>query len=319
MYAAILPFWGRRYVNASHPDQSLQVFAMDNIYEYGIFLGERYGNEPHIIWVNGGDVGPDKGGNFMPQYRLFAEGLARGVTGKSVNWNQKSEAWDELFITYHPDGRPMMNSSEWFHQDVWLDFNMIETHVSRHKIVDAITKDLDMRPLKPTVLGEGHYEGYTGKDTVLAIHIRRQAYQTFFSGAAGFTYGGFFGESGNGPLFSPSNNWEPLLEMEGAGQLRYLKQFLVERDWPEWELYPGFIVHHRGEGELEKLAVRVGQSVLVYFPDRSSCKITNIGTIKETSWYNMTTGEIYNGNINSDDIYTLPGNLDDGILILEYE
>jgi hypothetical protein len=82
---------------------------------------------------------------------------------------------------------------------------MIETNVSRNQLVAAIRQDLVKTPVKPTVLGEGHYEGTT-HGSAEAIHIRRQAYQTFFSGAAGFTYGGGFDEEGNGPLFSPSNN-----------------------------------------------------------------------------------------------------------------
>jgi len=101
----------------------------------------------------------------------------------------------------------MVNSSQWFHNDVWLDFNMIETHVSRDNVVASIQQDLEKTPLKPTVLGEGHYESYSNNgDSVEAIHIRRQAWQSFFAGAAGHTYGGYFGKDGNGPLFSASNN-----------------------------------------------------------------------------------------------------------------
>jgi len=47
--------------------------------------------------VNGGDVKADLQGDFAPHYRLFAEGLAKGVTGQSVSWNEKSSAWDQLF------------------------------------------------------------------------------------------------------------------------------------------------------------------------------------------------------------------------------
>mgnify|MGYP006278582933 FL=1 len=117
MVSAVLPFWGRRYVNATHDGQSLQVFAEDNVKQYGEFLGKRYGDRPNIIWVNGGDVAADTGGNFLPTYRVLAEGIVKGVTGEDVAWDQEHPAWDEVLMTYHPSGAPLRNSSEWFHTD----------------------------------------------------------------------------------------------------------------------------------------------------------------------------------------------------------
>ncbi len=160
---------------------------------------------------------------------MLAEGLVKGVSGKSIKWNGESEAWDSLLITYHPDGSPMINSSQWFHNDPWLSFNMIETHVARNKIAASVRQDLAKEPLKPTVMAEGQYEGNTNGKFATAIHIRRQAYESFFAGAAGYTYGATHDEEGNGPLYSPGDNWEHLLNLEGAGQLIYLKKQLLCR------------------------------------------------------------------------------------------
>ena len=319
MYAAVLPFWGRRYVNAVYPDQSSQIFTLQNIYEYGNFLGSRYKKEPHIIWVNGGDVMADAGGNFIPYYRLLAEGLAKGVTGKSLKWDQEALEWDQLLLTYHPDGTPMRNSSTWFHNDVWLDFNMIETHTSRNMIVPAIRQDLSLNPLKPTVMAEGHYEGYSGySDTVKAIHIRRQAYQTFFAGAAGHTYGGFFDEDGNGPLFSVSNNWKGLLDWEGASQMLYLRNFLEEHKWPHWKLLSEYIVSGQGEGELEKVAVKADQIVFIYFPENSTCTVKNMGEIENITCFDPRNGKLTPVDIQNESQFSLPADLEDGVLIIKY-
>lgn len=231
MYAAVLPFWGRRYVNAIHSDQSMPVFTLENIFQYGEFLGKRYGGNPNIIWVNGGDVKANAGDPFLQHYRLLAEGLAKGITDKSVKWDEDSEVWDSIFITYHPDGTPMLNSSTWFHNDSWLDFNMIETYINRDSVAAAVRQDLSLESLKPTVLAEPHYEGTTNGYIAKAINIRRQAYQSFFAGAAGFTYGGGFDKEGNGPLFSPANNWEQLLNWTGATQIKYLRDFLQQNEW----------------------------------------------------------------------------------------
>jgi hypothetical protein len=317
MYAAVLPFWGRRYVNATHEGQSKQIFTLDNIFQFAAFLGKRYGNEPHIIWVNGGDVKATSGGDFRPQYRLLAEGLIYGITGQTVHWNQESYLWDKILMTYHPDGSPMINSSEWFQNDPWLDFNMIETHIHKDFIAASIRQDLKKQPLKPTVLAEGHYEGMTnGKTPALAIHIRRQAYQTFFAGATGHTYGGGIDENENGPLFSPYNNWKQLLNWEGASQLIYLRKFLEENEWWNWKPLDNIILDGKGEGELEKLAVTNGYKTFVYFPENSHCKLT-FPKEKKFKWFNTKSGKTIGGERNEKNEYALPENWEDGILVIK--
>lgn len=307
---------GRRYVNATYEGQSLPVFTLENIFQYGQFLGERYGDEPNIIWVNGGDVKADEGGDFTSHYRLLAEGLAKGATGKSIEWNEESKVWNSLFITYHPDGSPMTNSSKWFQNDAWLDFNMIETHIARDKIAASIRQDLAREPLKPTVLAEGQYEGDTNGKIAGAIHIRRQAYQSFFAGAAGYTYGATFDEKGNGPLMSPANNWEPLLKLEGAGQMVYLQKFLTDNNWWKWKARPDAITKGRGEGELEKLVVKKDEIYYTYFPDNSSC-ILNIEKVKKAAWFNTKTGESIKGKITEGNVFSPPNKWEDAILIVE--
>lgn len=316
MYAGVLPFWGRRYVNASHEGQSRRIFTSENIFGYGEFLGKRYASMPNIIWINGGDVKADEGGNFAPEFRLFAEGLVKGISGTRVNWNENSNIWDTVFMTYHPDGTPLVNSSQWFHKDAWLDFNMIETYIHRNKIVASIRQDLAKDPLKPTVLGEGHYEGETNGHTATAVHVRRQAYQAFFAGAAGFTYGGAFDKQGNGPLFSPSNNWKHLLNWEGAGQMIYLQKFLTDNNWWKWKAAPALIIKGRGEGELEKLIVKKDEKYFVYFPDNSSC-ILNIEKVKKAACYNTKTGKSLKGSTAEDNMFSPPKECEDAILILE--
>ena len=193
---------------------------------------------------------------------------------------------------------------------------MIETHVSRDQLPAAIRQDVALTPVKPTVMGEGHYEGTTGNRTAEAIHIRQQAYQTFFCGAAGHTYGGGFDTDGNGPLFAPTNNWKPLLEWPGAGQMVFLRRFLEEHDWWAWQPAGEVIVAGRGEGELEKVAVRSSESLLVYFPDHSSVEL-DWHSAATAHWYNTQRGESVAGQVSDSGRYILPAGLDDGVLILK--
>jgi len=157
---AVLPVWGRRYVNATHPSYSANVFSMPGMRSYGEFLGRRFMGYPHIIWVLGGDVKADAGGHYLDHYRSMAEGIITGITGERVRWDEVSPLWDNALMTYHPDGSPLVNSSLWFHNDPWMDFNMIETHRSRDKVYQAVRQDYALvDPVKPTVMAEPDYEG----------------------------------------------------------------------------------------------------------------------------------------------------------------
>ena len=310
MYAAVLPVWGRRYVNATHEGQSSRVFDEGNAYAYGEFLAERFADFDNLIWVLGGDVEADAGGDFREVYREMARGL--GARDRVAS-PEKTPS----LMTYHPNGYPMVNSSAWFHGDDWLDFNMIETFSHRDKVAAAIRADLVLRPKKPTVLGEGAYEGALSKVLTTAAGVRHQAYHSFFAGAAGFTYGGSFGPEGNGPLFSPANNWKPLLQMEGAGQLRFLRRLLAEEGWPNWKPRPQIILQGRGEGEFEKLAAKTKRGYLIYFPDHSTAQL-KLPRKGRVMWFNPQNGERHVvEQISPSATFTPPQEWEDAVLIFE--
>jgi hypothetical protein len=46
------------------------------------------------LWVIGGDVAADLGGDFSGHYRAMAVGIIGGITGKAVKWNEDSKLWD---------------------------------------------------------------------------------------------------------------------------------------------------------------------------------------------------------------------------------
>lgn len=295
---AILPVWGRRYVNATHPPFSDKVFTMASMRSYGEFLGKRYMGYANIVWVLGGDVQADAGGHYLDHYRSMAEGIITGITGERVRWNEVSPLWDYALMTYHPDGSPLKNSSLWFHDDPWMDFNMIETHRHRDMIYQAVQQDYALAdPVKPTVMGEPDYEGASPNMVTAGIHIRRQALQSFFAGAAGFTYGGKIDHKGNGPLWSPYNNWKEMLDMEGARSMTNIKSFCLKHSWPDWTPVHDIIQSNLGEGEYQKVAVitRQGNVCLIYFPDNSSTNLNLANYFAGAEnimvqWYNPASG-----------------------------
>ncbi|MDF9797156.1 hypothetical protein OKW21_002419 [Catalinimonas alkaloidigena] len=298
---AILPVWGRRYVNASHSKFSAEVFTASDMHAYGKFLGERYRNENHLIWLMGGDVKADDGGDYLGHYRAMVEGILNGITDETVSWNEESPLWDFALMSYHPDGAPYLNSSDWFHKDAWLDFNMIETFTNVNDVYASVLEDYRITdPIKPTVMGEPGYEGFPIKNSdavISAVQIRRQAYQSIFAGAAGYTYGGFRDSLNNGPLFSPFEGWQDMLEMEGAVTMVHFKNFCLDNHWPDWKPIHGIIGQKEDEGELRKVAVRSKKNnqLYIYFPDNTAASLNVSQLFKPVKpvykkWYNTVRG-----------------------------
>jgi len=291
---AVLPVWGRRYVNATHPPYSAKVFSVSGMKSYGEFLGKRFKRYSNVVWVLGGDVQADAGGQYLDHYRSMAEGIITGLTGETVRWDEDSPVWDQALMTYHPDGSPLKNSSLWFHDDPWMDFNMIETHRSRDKVYQAVQQDYALAdPVKPTVMGEPDYEGARPNIVTVGIHMRRQALHSFIAGAAGFTYGGKIDHEGNGPLWSPYNNWKEMLDMEGARSMTNIKSFCLKHSWPDWTPVHDIIQSNVGEGEYQKVAIitRQENACLIFFPENSSANLDLSNHFAEAGavivqWYN---------------------------------
>jgi hypothetical protein len=108
LFIGMLPTWGDKW----HKKWGVGpvIFTPDNARRYGAFLGERYRDEP-IIWILGGDRNPDEPVH-VETIRAMAAGLASGDN-------------DGHLMTFHPQGGA--SSSRWFHDEPWLDFNMLQS------------------------------------------------------------------------------------------------------------------------------------------------------------------------------------------------
>lgn len=139
----------------------------ERAFSYGLFLGRRYREKPHLLWILGGDNTPDTKAKQKVWYEM-ARGITVGVAGK--------EDYGQTLMTYHINGGNY--SSQWFHQAPWLDFNMIQVWGNEKEIYPKIAQDYRLTPAKPTGLGEGSYEDGPQYSTrpINALKIRKQAY-----------------------------------------------------------------------------------------------------------------------------------------------
>lgn len=205
--------------------------------QFGNFLASRYHDAKNVIWFNGGDVlGSDSS--------AIWEALGHAI--KSHNPHQ--------LMSFHPRGRTQ--SSEWFQEASWLDFNCFQsghrrydqdTDTDSHQYGEDNYKyvqvDYQKTPVKPTLDAEPSYEGIPqGLHDSLelrwdAASIRRYGYWSVFAGAGGFTYGAnaimqFFDPSkGVAGAYGVRTGWKQALQDTAAGQMIYLKNLMLSRSY----------------------------------------------------------------------------------------
>jgi hypothetical protein len=301
---AMLPTWGY-YVNDA------KVVTATNARAYGRWLGERYKDAPNIVWVNGGDRVAT---GFEEVYRELARGLREGDGGRHL-------------ITYHPCG--WRSSSQYFHDDDWLDFNMIETWTEWAKIYPAVVSDGLLTPRKPVVLGEGAYENGPEypQGPITPLVVRRQAWWTVMAGG--------FHTYGQNQMWRMEPGWERTFDTPGADQVSKMKEIVTALPW--WDMVPDQGVFATGIGSERTLngalrSVR-GDTVLVYLSSQCSVALhldKIAGRDVRVTWVSPVNGErrdagtYRTGNLNDKTFpegqtasFTVPGHWEDALLLLE--
>ena len=143
LYIAMLPTWGDKWNKKWGVGP--EIFTPENAEAFGEFFGKRYRNSA-IIWVLGGDRSPEN-----DRHRAIVRALARGL--------ERGDGGAHL-MTYHPMGGD--SSATFFHDDGWLDFNMIQSGHAARDIpnYEAIARNYARSPAKPTIDGEPRYEDH---------------------------------------------------------------------------------------------------------------------------------------------------------------
>ena len=277
MYIGMLPTWGDKW-NLKW-GVGPEVFTPDNAEAYGRWLGERYKDKP-IIWILGGDRPIEKPGH-LEIVRAMAKGIKEGDEGRNL-------------MTYHPSGR--RNSATKFHQDEWLDFDMIQSGHARpaRPNHEFMTENLALKPQKPTLDGEPCYEDHPVKGPVWdkrsepgaylpwfdEYDVRRPAYESMLAGACGHTYGNHniwqMWLPGREPISIARTPWPQSLNHPGAQQMTYMRGLFEAR--PFSQLIPDqSIVRNAGESEARSARLKDGSSIIVYLPKGGSVRVNVSG------------------------------------------
>jgi len=222
LYVGFLPTWGDKW-NKKWGVGPV-VFTPENAEAYGEWLGRRYRDEA-LIWILGGDRPIEN-----DQHRAIVSALAHGLRAGDGGAH---------LITFHPMGGH--GSSEWFHDDDWLDFNMRQNgHDAEYTAAYAATiDDYRREPTKPVLDGEPLYEGHPVSFRAaehghsVTADVRRPLYWDLFSGAFGHTYGHHsiwqMWQPGREPINDPLMPWYDAINQPGGMQMRYGRRLIESR------------------------------------------------------------------------------------------
>lgn len=284
---ALVPVWADRQVGSLLTESNAQAF--------GTFIGARY-HDRRVIWVLGGDHAAD---GEQQIWQNLARGIAIGAT--------RHEDYKTFLMTYHPYADA--GSTQYFHDDPWLSFDMIQGgHCLRYDVRrELLSATYDSSPTRPFIDGEPIYaavpycwdqppDGYS-----TAIDVRRDEYWAAFAGAAGVTYGNhsvwqFLGAGNHPALMGAVGDWRSAMDDEAAWQMHHLVNLMESHPW--WKGVPdnGILTDapRTGVSQLQALLASDKSYAMVYSPDGRSFNAdvgSPVGLNTRMSWYDPRTGE----------------------------
>ncbi len=284
IYIGMLPTWGDKVTKAW--GKGPVVFNKDNARLYGRFLGRRYRDKPNIIWILGGDRVADDAEDI---WRAMAVGIRQGGGGKHL-------------MTYHPQGG--RTSAQWFHNDAWLDFNMLQSGHGRFNLpnYEKVAADYNRKPVKPCLDGEPRYEDHpvNWKPTggwFDDFDVRQAAWWALFAGAFGHTYGCHdiwqMYAPGRQPISSARNNWYDVLDLPGAQDMMHVRNLMESRPFLSRVPDQSLIIEGQTDGMAHIQATRGDGYAFVYIPTGKTVKV-RLGAISGRTlkawWFNPRTG-----------------------------
>jgi len=306
IYIGLLPTWGE-FVCPNAREPGPKIFNENNAYQYGQWIGNRYRDSPNIIWINGGDRrGDECDSTDIPIWQALGNGI------KSVDSNH--------IMTYHTSRGS--GSFTLFHNDNWLDLNMIQTGSYLDDVIPLMSEGYNRNPVKPVIQSEPGYAGYdvTGKE------YRSQPYRTILSGGAGHTRGHrylwsmyHYGEENvlAYGTFPGTTSWNDYLDTAETTWDVNAKDFFQSIEW--WSLIPdqNLITAGENSGDYQKVAAFNSDMIVVYYPTQSSATIdtSRLSSSVTARWWDPFDKSEVNAGTHSGAL-TLTPPWEDAVLII---
>jgi hypothetical protein len=264
LYSALVVIWGHGFGAFDGPEGARR---------YGTWLGERYRDRSNVIWIVAGEYSIDRHDEETNAvWRALGEGLRAGSRGRAL-------------ITVHGSWGPprLQTSSTFYHNDAFLDFNMVQTSQGGNFTEGAaswrlIENDYRKQPAKPVMDGEATYEKRESNKAPAwdAFGVRRRAYWSVFAGGFGHTYGAE-------PVYYFDERWSDAISWPGGTAMIHLRRLIESRPMldriPDQSLIVGAEAQARADeacaprpvpcgvpDQVQATRDRVGRYAMVYIP-----------------------------------------------------
>jgi hypothetical protein len=299
LYLALVATWGEWVVPRS--DKAL-FNTREQAYNYGWFIGNRFGKYLNIIWILGGDRHPDERKKGVELWRSMAEGIADGTN--NIRKMDGHADYTTTLMTHHSYN----SSSAWFHNDEWIDLHMwgsYHAEINNTRSYRLTIADWNLPDPKPTINGEPCYEGHGINYAIddngyfTSTDVRLAAYWSVFSGAAGFTYGAQpiwqFTDSVR-KKHSPQTqmSWQEGLNLPGSFQMIHLRRLMESGSLLKMIPDQSLILQGQGDCGSYACAIRDDKHVFVYIPTGNKLTV-KMGVIRggkvRASWFDPRKGE----------------------------
>jgi hypothetical protein len=325
--------------------RTLQVNGVDKAFAFGQYLGNRYKNNPNIIWMHGNDF--QSWQNTTDD--ALVQAVARGIRSVDSNHIHTAE------LNYFTSGS--LDDQSWA---PLIELNAAYTYFPTYA---QVLTEYSRPNFKPIFMVEANYEFEHLHDTDggSTQNLRRQEYWTMLSGGAGQLYG-------SAHTWKLQKGWKSNLDTPGVIQLSYMKNLFASKKWYDFIPDQTHTVVTSGYGSfscligklladvgknqdrISRALVRFGKylaigsitasacataartsdgsSVLVYLPTISTISVdmSKLASPATARWYDPTNGEY--AEINGSPFantgsrkFTSPGNNSSGdgdwVLVLE--
>jgi len=216
----------------------LETNGTTKVFNYGVFLGNRYKNTPNLVWDFGNDF---QNWNSNPTDNNLVEQLMAGIA--SVDPNHLMDIELDYYTSYSNQDTAKLAPV--------LSFDAAYTYLETY---DYVLLAYGSSPTLPVFMIEANYEGENNNGffsgTTGPFILREQAWWTMTSGATGQFYGSSYTNHFN-------SGWQTNMNTPGALEMKYIRQLLTTLPWQN--LVPdqthqivtsGFGTYNAGNGNL---------------------------------------------------------------------
>jgi len=234
--------------------------GMKAAYEYGLFLGRRYGNFANVLWINGNDfqtwhasedgalLAAAKDGirSFVRTWRVrnddaLVQAIAKGIRASAPRQMQTLEL------------EPPTSSS--FDDPAWRSLIDLNGTYTYYPAYIQTLHSYNQKPIAPTFLMETRYEfdhGDVPPDDGIPYILRKEEYWAMLSGGTGLFYG-------NAEIWPFKSDWRERIDTVGVQQVTHWKDFFLSLPWQNLTPDQDFAVLVAGSGSVCDLKTPVSQ------------------------------------------------------------